>query len=217
LTIIRGDTAETVIIDSLLHTVTRKIIEQIPFISSPKKSLTEEKGLSYGIRVGFIFAVFLTIFIIFDYNLIPNHPEEILQGANIITGESVNNYSPQAGIFQYRSITRRLIESAIPVENRHLLSSMYSLFVIFILPILFISIYFEFSGKRADRRRVKGFPKESINYQYGFDTVNAVLEEDSLRKKEEIKQELYSQLAPYGMKINKADFEKILSNHLDID
>jgi len=215
-TIIRGNTADVSIIGDFLNRVTGKIIEQRPFISFPKKSLTEEKGLSYGIRVGFIFAVFLTIFIIFDYTLIPDHPEEILQGANIITEKNVNDYSPNAGIFQYRSITERLIEFAVPKEYRHLLSSMYSLFIIFILPILIISIFFEFSGKKADRRRMKGFPEESLEYQYGFDAINAVLDEDNLRRREKLKRDLYSRLAPYGMQIDKADFEKILSDYLEL-
>ena len=216
LTIIRGDTSDTKRIDHLLKTISKKIIEQIPFISSPKKSLTEEKGLSYGIRIGFIFSLFLVIFIIFDYALIPDHPEAILQGASIITESDVNSYSPDSKIFQYRSVTRRLIEHVVPAEYRDLLSSMYSLFIFFILPILIFGLFYEISGKKADRRRMKALPAEALNYQYGFEAANAIIEESSSRRNELIKKEIYSQLSLYGMKIDEADFKNILSNILDI-
>ncbi len=217
LTIIRGKTSDTNIIERLLNTISKKIIEQIPFISSPKKSLTEEKGLSYGIRIGFIFAIFLTIFIIFDYTLIPDHPEAFLQGANIITESNVNSYSSDSKIFQYRSVTRRLIEHVVPAEYRDLLSSMYSLFIFFVLPILIFGLFYEISGKKADRRRMKYFPVEALNYQYGFEAANAIIEENNSRRNESIKKEIFSQLSLYGMKIDKADFEKILSSILDIE
>ena len=215
LTIIRGEASDTNIINNLLRTISKKIIEQIPFISSPKKSLTEEKGLSYGIRIGFIFALFLTIFIVFDYSLIPNHPEAFLQGANIMSESNVNSYSPDSKIFQYRSVTRRLIQHVVPAEYRDLLTTMYSLFIFFILPILIFALFYEFSGKRADRRRMKDFPAEALNYQYGLEAASTIIEENDSRRNESIKKEVFSQLSLYGLKIEKGDFEKILSSILD--
>ena len=92
LTIIYGNTSKRSAIFNHLETVSQKIIEQVPFFSYPKKSLTEENGLSYGIRIGLIISILLGIFVIFDYMLIPNYPEAFLKGANISIGMDNNNF-----------------------------------------------------------------------------------------------------------------------------
>ncbi len=128
---------------------------------------------------------------------------------------NVNSYSPDSKIFQYRSVTRRLIQHVVPAEYRDLLTTMYSLFIFFILPILIFALFYEFSGKRADRRRMKDFPAEALNYQYGLEAASTIIEENDSRRNESIKKEVFSQLSLYGLKIEKGDFEKILSSILD--
>jgi hypothetical protein len=142
-TIIRGNTANKNEIFDFLKKITRKVIEQIPFFSYPKKSLTEENGLSYGIRIGLIFSILIAVFVLFDYMLIPNYPEAFLQGANMSFGIDVNSHPLDSKILEYESITRLIIESIFPPKYRQLSSSMYTLAGIFILPILIFGFFYE--------------------------------------------------------------------------
>ena len=211
LTIIQGDTADKDSIDNLLKTVSKKIIEQIPIISFPNKSLTEENGLTYGLRVGFIIAILFAVFVLFDYMLIPNYPEAFLQGANISMGEDVNTFSADSKIFQYTSITKKVVEKLFPVKYRHLSTSMYTLAAVFILPVLFFGIVYEISGRIADRQRVSRFPERAFKFKYGTDAVEALIEENDFVQNEGIKLELFARLSTHGLDMEKVEFEKIFS------
>ncbi len=211
LTIIQGDTADNDSIDNLLKTVSKKIIEQIPIISFPNKSLTEENGLTYGLRVGLIIAILFAVFVLFDYMLIPNYPEAFLQGANISMGEDVNTFSADSKIFQYTSLTKKIVEHFFPVKYRHLSASMYTLAAIFILPVLFFGIVYEIAGRLADRIRVKRFPKEALEFKYGTDAVEAVIKESEIVHNETTKQELFTRLSGHGLDIEKTEFARIFS------
>ena len=208
-TIIRGNTADDGKINGLLAAVAEKIIEQQPLFSRPAKTLTEENGLSYGIRIGLIFAVLFTLFVFFDYVLIPNYPETILQATNITTGDEAHNYSADAKIFQYESVTGKIVGMVFPEKYRRLSTSMYTLAVVFILPILLFGIVYEAAGKGADRTRVKQFPPEAFGFQYGLPAAEAVLDEAESAKREKIKTDLYERLTAHGLSIDKKDFEKI--------
>ena len=119
-------------------------------ISQAHKSLTEENGLNYGLRIGLIIAIIFAVFVLFDYMLIPNYPEAFLQGANISMGEDVNTFSADSKIFQYTSLTKKIVEHFFPAKYRHLSASMYTLAAIFILPVLFFGIVYEIAGRLAD-------------------------------------------------------------------
>ena len=208
-TIIRGNTADESKINGLLTTVSGKVLEQRAIFSHPAKTLTEENGLSFGIRVGLIFAVLLALFVLFDYVLIPNYPETILQAANITTGEDVHNYSADAKIFQYESVTGKIVGIVFPEKYRRLSTSMYTLAVVFILPILILGMVYEAAGKGADRRRVKQFPPEAFGFQYGLSAAEGLLAEAEQVRREKLKTDLYERLTEYGLSIDKMDFEKI--------
>ncbi len=212
LTIIRGKTAANSEISVVLKIVSQKVIEQLPFFSYPKKSLTEENGLSYGIRIGLIISILLGAFIIFDYMLIPNYPEAFLKGANISFGIDANNYSYDSKILEYVSITGRIIERIFPPQYRHLSSSMYTLAGVFTFPILFLGFFYEIGGKLADKKRMKKITKGSINYQYGFDAVNSVLEESEIVRTEKIKIDLYNKFSSNGLVMEKKDFGSLFND-----
>jgi hypothetical protein len=214
-TIIRGNTADDGKINGLLAAVSGKILEQRPLFSRPAKTLTEENGLSYGIRTGLIFAVLLALFVLFDYVLIPNYPETILQAANITTGEEVYNYAADAKIFQYKSVTGEIVGTVFPEKYRRLSTSMYTLAVAFILPILIFGIVYEAAGKGADRRRVKRFPPGAFGFQYGLPAAEAILAEAEQVKREKLKADLYERLSEYGLSIDRASFEKIIQEIIE--
>ena len=207
LTIIRGNTAEKSEIFDSLKTVTRKVIEQIPFFSFPKKSLTEENGLTYGIRIGLILAIFFAIFILFDYMLIPNYPEAFLKGANISFGNGTNGYSVGSKIFEYESITGQVIEQLFPPKYRHLSSSMYTLAGVFILPVLFFGLIYELGGKIADKLRIIKLPKQVREFQYGFFALEEILKEDKKIRNEKVKIEFYNRFTAQGLAMKEDEFE----------
>jgi len=212
LTIIRGNTAEKNDILLVLKTISRKVLEQLPFLSYPKKSLTEENGLSYGMRIGLIISIFFGLFIFFDYFLIPNYPEALLKGLNISFGIDTINYASDSKIFQYISITGRIIKRIFSPQYRHLASSMYTIVGVFIIPILFLGFIYEFGGKLADKLRMKKVKNSLTNYQYGFDVIEAILEELEIVKTEKIKMHLYNKLSSNGLVMEKRDFESLFND-----
>jgi len=196
----------------VLKTISRKVLEQLPFLSYPKKSLTEENGLSYGIRIGIIISIVLGIFIIFDYILIPNYPEAFLKGLNISFGIDSNSYSSDSKIFDYVSITGRIIKSIFPPKFRHLASSMYTLVGAFTLPILFLGFFYEIGGKLSDKLRIKKIHKDINKYQFGFDAVKEILEESEIVRTEKIKINLYNKFSSNGLVMGKEDFESLFND-----
>lgn len=212
LTIIQGNTAERSKIFDSLKTVTRKVIEQVPFFSYPKKSLTEENGLTYGIRIGLILAIFLAVFALFDYMLIPNYPEAFLQGANISFGNDINNYSVDSKIFEYESITGRIVEYLFPPKYRHLSSSMYTLAGIFILPVLFFGLIYEIGGKIADKLRIIKLPKQALEFQYGFFAIEEILKEEKKIRNEKVKIEFFTRLTAQGLVMKEGEFDNLYND-----
>ena len=212
LTIIRGNTAEKSEILNSLKTITRKVLEQIPFLSFPKKSLTEENGLTYGIRIGLILAIFLAIFVLFDYVLIPNYPEALLRGVNISFGNDINNYSSSSKIFEYTSITGRILEHFFPPKYRHLASSMYTVVGAFVLPVLLLGFIYEIGGKIADKLRVASLSIQARGFQYGFFAVDEILKEDKKIRNEKVKIEFFNRLSARGLEMKETEFENVYND-----
>ena len=212
LTIIRGNTAEKSEILNSLKTITKKVIEQIPFLSFPKKSLTEENGLTYGLRIGLILAIFLAVFVLFDYVLIPNYPEALLRGINISIGNKFNNYSASSKIFEYTSITGRIIKHLFPPKYRHLAFSMYTVVGAFVLPVLFFGFIYEIGGKIADKLRVTNLSVQAREFHYGFFAVDEILEEEKKIRNEKVKIEFFNRLSARGLKMRETEFENVYND-----
>jgi len=211
-TVVCGRTADEAIIEKTLRACAEKMMEQRPLFSIPARSLTTENGLTYGIRLGMILAVLLALFVFVDFVLVPNYPELVLQAANITMGEPVYDYSPDAKIFGYRSITGSLIERFLPDRYRYLSTSMYTLVAVFVIPILAFGIFYEIAGKGADRRRMKRLPPEALSFTYGFDAVTRTIEEGNAAQSERRKETLYSVCVTNGLLMERQEFETVYNS-----
>jgi len=211
-TIVKGNTIEAAVIQESLYGISKKIIEQRVLVSRPGKVLIEENGFAHGIKIGLIFAVLLGAFVLFDYVLIPKYPVTFLQAANISSNKPVDNYSGDAKIFQYKSITERVLIKIVPEKYEQFGTTIILIAAFFIF--LIFGVVFETAGKRADRRRMKHLPQEALDFQYGFDSVESILSERVLTGREKTKSEMYDRLSAHGLAMEKSQFEKVYEDLL---
>ena len=208
-TAVSGKTADSRIIRSILKIVSEKIIEQRFLFSRPAKSLTEDNGFFFGLRIGFIFAVLLGAFVLFDFFLIPHYPDAILKGLSISFSDG--NWD-SGNLRNYSSIVQRAVNALLPPETRPLAGSMYALAVVFILPILFFALVYEFAGKRADKKRIKYLPEEGETCIFGIRAFEKVSQEHRILKQEEHKNKFYKKLKDFGLKIRPEAAEEFYSD-----
>ena len=201
-TFILGKVSNSSIIDKAIHILSLKVLEQLPLFSRPPKSLTEENGLSYGLRAGLIFVIIVGAFVAFDYILLPAYGKEIAKGLGI-------SFSTKVAIDNYESIIGAFIGRLIRPEHIRLLHSFYTLSAFIVLPILFWGIIYEILGKWADKRRTKKMPKDAFSFLFGKEAYHQVLAEYKLMEGEKGKTVLYERLSGLGLNTEKENFEQI--------
>ncbi len=197
-----GKISNTSIIKKSSDILSRKVLEQLPLFSSPPKSLTEENGLSFGLRAGLIFVIIVGTFVAFDYILLPNYGKEIAKGLGI-------SFSAKVSIDNYQSIIGAFIGRIISPEHIKLLHSIYTMTAFIVLPILAGGVIYEIFGKRADKIRTKKFPKEAFSFLFGKEAYDKILAENKLIKEEKRKNMLYERLSGLGLNTSKENFEQI--------
>jgi len=208
-TFITGNTADPEIIKSTLNCVSKKIIEQRGMFSYPAKNLNAEKGMRYGIRMGFWIMFFLTIIVITDLILLPSYSEAISKGIAIsfLGGESAG-----PDLTDYESITKKIVLSVFGEEYVHLSYSFYTLVTFFTIPVLIITIWAEIGGKRSDKIRMKGLPEDALDFRYGSKAVNGLMEEFELQKNEKKKDYIFRRLTDLGMKTEREIFQSLFED-----
>ncbi len=202
-----GETDNSTIIDKAVGILSRKVLEQLPFISRPPKSLTAENGLTYGLRVGLIFVIIVGVFVAFDYVLLPKFGREIEKGLEI-------SFSTGVTIENYQSILGAFLDKIISPEHMKLLNTSYTVAAFIILPILAGGIIYEFLGRWMDKRRTKNFPEEAFSFLFGKEAVDQLLAEYKLIEEEKGKTALYEQLTGLGLNTPKENFEQIYNEKM---
>lgn len=204
--LVKGISDGSEVIESTLVQSARSIFEQRPVLSRPSRSLNSENGLTFGIRRGFVLSVLLAVFIFFDYFLIPNYPEEILTALDITAGNEIGPINYDSWIFSYKSLTNSILERFFSEAHRHLATSMYTLVAVFVLPVLLVSIFYEFAGKRADRRRMKKLPYQAREFEWGLPAATSIIREFSSVRRERSKEEFYKTLTGRGLRMDQDEF-----------
>jgi hypothetical protein len=202
-----GKISSTTIIDKAAGILSRKVLEQLPFISRPPKSLTAENGLTYGLRVGLIFVIIMGVFVAFDYVLLPKFGREIEKGLEI-------SFSTEVTIENYQSILGAFLNRIISPEHIKLINTSYTLAAFILLPILAGGIIYEFLGKWADKRRTKNFPEEAFSFLFGKEALDQLMTEYNLIEEEKGKTALFEQLTGLGLNTPKDNFEQIYNEKM---
>ena len=195
-------TSSRTIIDKAAGILSQKVLEQRPLFSGPPKSLTAENGLTYGLRVGFLFMFIVGAFVAFDYILLPKFGRLIGKGLGI-------SFSTEVSIENYQSILGSFLNKNFNTEQIKLLNKAYTLAAFIVLPILSGGIIYESLGKWADKRRTKNFPEEAFSFLFGKEALVQVLAEYKLIEEENGKTALYERLTELGMNTPKENFEQI--------
>jgi len=197
-----GTISNSTIIDKTVGILSRKVLEQRTLFSRPPKSLTSENGVTYGLRAGFLFVLFVGFFVIFDYILLPKFGREIGKGIGI-------SFSTNVKIDNYQSIIGAFLNKIISSKHIKLLSSIYTLTALIVLPILTGGIIYESLGKWADKRRTRNFPQEAFSFLFGKEATAQLLTEYKLIEDEKSKTALYERLSGLEMNTSKDNFEQI--------
>ena len=207
-----GTVSDSRKIQNLVRKISEKILEQRFLASMPAKSLTSENGLAFGIRVGFIFAIIIGVFVLFDCFLIPNHPDAIMKGLSISFSDG--NWDG-GNLYAYTSITRRIINAVLPAGLRFLAGSLYTVVILFVLPILVFGIVYEFAGKKADKKRMRAIPADCGESVFGTQVFEALSEEYDKIQKEEKKRKFYDKLKDMGLNAGPSEVENLFNDFFE--
>jgi len=198
-TFVVGRTGERPLIERTLAVLSGKILEQRPFISRPARSLNAENGLAFGLRIGIIIMFFVGIFAALDLILLPRFGSDVARGLSIA-------FSTDIVIENYRSLVGSFLENVFGPSIYPFITSMYSLAVLIILPILIIGIVFEFSGKKADKRRIRELPQEALAFYYGKEAWTELLRQQGRLKDEQAKRLLFEKCRVLGIDLSRPHF-----------
>ncbi len=212
-TFVVGRTGERPLIERTLAVLSAKILEQRPLISRPARSLNAENGLAFGLRIGIIIMFFLGILAALDLILLPRFGSDVARGLSIA-------FSTDIAIENYRSLVGSFLEKLFGSSIYPVITSMYSLAVLIILPILIIGIVFEFSGKKADKRRIRDLPREALAFHYGEEAWRELFGQQGRLKDEQARRVLFEKCRTLGMEVSKpqfldlyAEMKRLLQDH----
>lgn len=198
-TFVVGRTGERPLIERTLAVLSAKILEQRPLISRPARSLNAENGLAFGLRIGIITMFFVGIFAALDLILLPRFGSDVARGLSIA-------FSTDIVIENYRSLVGSFLENVFGPAIYPVITSMYSLAVLIILPILIIGVVFEFSGKKADKRRIREMPREALAFYYGKEAWAELLRQQGRLKDEQARRVLFEKCRALGMEVSRPQF-----------
>jgi len=197
-----GATRDRSLIERTAELLSGKVLEQRPLFSRPPRSLTSENGLSYGLRIGILIVFFVGLLVALDFVLLPRFGSDAAGGLSI-------SFSTQAEIEGYQSLIRSFLNKVFGPAIFPLITSIYSLAALIVLPILTIAIVFEFSGKRADKRRVKDLPETAHNFYFGKEAWQELFRQEGELENERAKQALFEKCKAREMKSSRREFSQL--------
>jgi hypothetical protein len=201
-TLFLGPTRNRTLIERTAELLSGKVIEQRPLVSRPPRSLTSENGLSYGLRLGVLIVFFLGLLVALDFFLLPRFGSDVAKGLNI-------GFSSHVEIEGYQSLIRAFLHKAFGPAIFPLITSIYSLAALIIVPILLIAVVFEFSGKRADKRRVKDLPEEAHTFYFGREAWEELFRQEAELEDERARQVLFEKCRAHEMKVSRREFSDL--------
>jgi hypothetical protein len=140
-----------------------------------------------------------TFFAALDLILLPRFGSDVARGLSIA-------FSTDIVIENYRSLVGSFLENVFGPSIYPFITSMYSLAVLIILPILIIGIVFEFSGKKADKRRIRELPQEALAFYYGKEAWTELLRQQERLKDEQAKRLLFEKCRVLGIDLSRPHF-----------
>lgn len=197
-----GATRERSLIERTAELLSGKILEQRPLFSRPPRSLTSENGLSYGLRLGVLIVFLLGLLVALDFVLLPRFGSDVAKGLSI-------SFSSEVQIEGYQSIIRAFLNKVFGPAIFPLITSIYSLAALIILPILVVGIVFELSGKRADRRRVRDLPEKAQSFYFGKEAWQELFRQEGEMEDEVAKQVLFEKCRAHDMKASRKEFSEL--------
>ena len=201
-TLFLGATSDRSLIERTVGVLSAKVLEQRPLISRPARSLNSENGLSYGLRLGVLIVFVLGLLVALDFVLLPRFGSDVAKGLSI-------SFSSEVQIEGYQSVIRTFLNRVFGPAIFPLITSMYSLAALIIVPILIIAVVFEFSGKRADKRRIKDLPEEARAFFFGREGWKELFRQHGELEDERTKQLLFDRLQDYQMKASRREFAEL--------
>jgi hypothetical protein len=106
----------------------------------------------------------------------------------------------------YESIIRAVLDRVFGPKIYPLITSIYSLAVLIIVPILAVGVVFELSGKRADRRRVRDLPAAAQDFLFGREAWEDLFRQETVLADEKAKRLLFDRCRALEMKISRREF-----------
>jgi hypothetical protein len=201
-TLFLGATNDRTLIERAAVLLSAKVLEQRPLFSRPPRSLTSENGLSYGLRLGVLLVFVLGLLVALDFVLLPRFGSDVAKGLSI-------SFSSDVTIEGYQSLIRAFLNRVFGPRIFPLITSIYSLAALIILPILIVAIVFEFSGKRADKRRVKDLPGEAQAFYFGKEAWQELFRQHGEFEDERAKLALFEKCRDYQMKVSRREFAEL--------
>jgi hypothetical protein len=201
-TLFVGATVDRSLVERTAEILSSKVLEQRPLVSRPPRSLTSENGLSYGLRIGFLVVFFVGLLVALDFVLLPRFGSAVAKGLSI-------SFSSQVEIEGYQSLIRAFLNKVFGPTIFPLITSVYSLAALIILPILIIAIMFEFSGKRADKRRVRELPEKAHRFHFGREAWQELFRQETVLEDERAKQALFEKCRALEMKASRREFSEL--------
>lgn len=197
-----GAASDRTVIERTAALLSAKVLEQRPLVSRPPRSLNSENGLSYGLRLGVLIVFVLGLLVALDFVLLPRFGPDVAKGLSI-------SFSSEVQIQGYQSVIRAFLNRVFGPAIFPLITSMYSLAALIIVPILIVAVVFEFSGKRADKRRVKDLPEEAQAFCFGKEAWKELFRQHGEQEDERAKQLLFEKCRDYQMKASRREFAEL--------
>jgi hypothetical protein len=201
-TLFLGTAVDRSLIQRTAGLLSTKVLEQRPVVSRPPRSLNSENGLSYGLRLGVLVVFVLGLLVALDFVLLPRFGSDVAKGLSI-------SFSSDVQIEGYQSVIRGFLNRVFGPAIFPLITSMYSLAALIILPILIIAVVFEFSGKGADKRRVKHLPEEARSFCFGREAWEELFRQHGKLEDERAKQLLFEKCQAHQMKASRREFAEL--------
>ena len=197
-----GAGSDRTVMERTAALLSAKVLEQRPLVSRPPRSLNSENGLSYGLRLGVLIVFVLGLLVALDFVLLPRFGSDVAKGLSI-------SLSSEVQIHGYQSVIRAFLNRVFGPAIFPLITSMYSLAALILVPILITAVVFEFSGKRADKRRVKDLPEEALAFRFGREAWQELFRQHGELEDERARQILFAKCQDHQMKASRREFAEL--------
>jgi hypothetical protein len=201
-TLFLGTAVERTLVEGTARLLSRKVLEQRLLVSRPPRSLNSENGLSYGLRLGVLIVFFLGLLVALDFVLLPRFGSDVAKGLSI-------GFSTRVEIEGYQSLIRAFLNNVFGPAIFPLINSIYTLAALIIVPVLAVAVVFEFSGKRADKKRVKELPEEAQTFCFGREAWEELFRQEAELEDEKARYALFEKCQAREMKVSRREFSEL--------